>query len=206
MGRRSSPPASFPTTRATATTPIAATHALGQKLRVNATPTLVFADGTMVPGALPADQLETELAKHGRTARRPRREEAVSACRERRLNAPGDEPMAIIDFLKKQFIDIIEWTDDSRDTLSYPLPRRGQGDQERRAADRPRVAGRAVRLPRPVRRHVRPGQAHAHHRQHPDPDRSQELEVRAREPVQGRRLLRRHARCSPATSGAPPTR
>src|SRR5438874_11931598 len=30
--------------------------------------------------------------------------------------------MAIIDFLKKQFIDIIEWTDDSRDTLSYHFP------------------------------------------------------------------------------------
>src|SRR5215471_11926288 len=30
--------------------------------------------------------------------------------------------MAIIDFLSKQFIDIIEWTDDSRDTLSYRFP------------------------------------------------------------------------------------
>ena len=30
--------------------------------------------------------------------------------------------MAIVDFLKKQFIDIIEWTDDSRDTLSYRFP------------------------------------------------------------------------------------
>ena len=30
--------------------------------------------------------------------------------------------MAIIDFIKKQFIDIIEWTDDSRDTLSYRFP------------------------------------------------------------------------------------
>ncbi len=30
--------------------------------------------------------------------------------------------MAIMDFLKKQFIDIIEWTDDSRDTLSYRFP------------------------------------------------------------------------------------
>lgn len=28
----------------------------------------------------------------------------------------------IIDFLKRQFIDIIEWTDDSRDTLSYRFP------------------------------------------------------------------------------------
>jgi len=30
--------------------------------------------------------------------------------------------MAIIDFLKQQFIDIIEWTDDSRDTLSFRFP------------------------------------------------------------------------------------
>jgi excisionase family DNA binding protein len=30
--------------------------------------------------------------------------------------------MAIIDFLKKQFVDIIEWTDDSRDTLSFRFP------------------------------------------------------------------------------------
>src|SRR6266704_3658733 len=30
--------------------------------------------------------------------------------------------MAILDFIKRQFIDIIEWTDDSRDTLSYRFP------------------------------------------------------------------------------------
>ena len=30
--------------------------------------------------------------------------------------------MALMDFLKRQFIDIIEWTDDSRDTLSYRFP------------------------------------------------------------------------------------
>jgi len=30
--------------------------------------------------------------------------------------------MAIMDFLKKQFIDIIEWVDDSRDTLSWRFP------------------------------------------------------------------------------------
>jgi thiol:disulfide interchange protein DsbC len=41
--------------------PIAATQALGQKLRVTATPTLVFADGTIVPGAIPAATLEAEL-------------------------------------------------------------------------------------------------------------------------------------------------
>jgi membrane protease subunit (stomatin/prohibitin family) len=30
--------------------------------------------------------------------------------------------MAILDFLGKQFIDIMEWTDDTRDTLSYRFP------------------------------------------------------------------------------------
>jgi excisionase family DNA binding protein len=30
--------------------------------------------------------------------------------------------MALMDFIKKQFIDIIEWTDDSRDTLCYRFP------------------------------------------------------------------------------------
>lgn len=43
--------------------PVAATAALGQKLRVSATPTLVFADGSIVPGALPAAGLETELQR-----------------------------------------------------------------------------------------------------------------------------------------------
>ena len=44
-------------------TPVAELAALGEKLRVSATPTLVFADGTVIPGALPAARLETELAK-----------------------------------------------------------------------------------------------------------------------------------------------
>src|ERR1051325_3256653 len=35
---------------------------------------------------------------------------------------PSGVAMAILDFIKKQFIDIIEWTDDSRDTLSYRFP------------------------------------------------------------------------------------
>src|SRR6184192_4064301 len=30
--------------------------------------------------------------------------------------------MTILDFISKQFIDIIQWTDDSRDTLSYRFP------------------------------------------------------------------------------------
>jgi thiol:disulfide interchange protein DsbC len=42
-------------------TPLATLQDLGQKMRVNATPTLVFADGSVVPGALPKQRLETEL-------------------------------------------------------------------------------------------------------------------------------------------------
>jgi thiol:disulfide interchange protein DsbC len=43
--------------------PVAANQALGERLHVSATPTIVFADGTMVPGALPLAQLEQMLAK-----------------------------------------------------------------------------------------------------------------------------------------------
>ena len=42
--------------------PLTATHELGQKLKVNATPTMVFADGSVVPGALNAQRLEAEIA------------------------------------------------------------------------------------------------------------------------------------------------
>ena len=41
--------------------PVAKTAELGAKFKVNATPTLVFADGSIVPGALPAQRLEAEL-------------------------------------------------------------------------------------------------------------------------------------------------
>ncbi len=43
--------------------PVAANQTLGEKLHINATPTLVFADGSVVPGALPLAQLEQMLAK-----------------------------------------------------------------------------------------------------------------------------------------------
>ena len=42
--------------------PVAKTQALGRSLKINATPTLVFADGTMIPGALPLPQIEKEMA------------------------------------------------------------------------------------------------------------------------------------------------
>ena len=41
--------------------PVAKLAELGAKYKVSATPTMLFADGTIVPGALPAQRIETEL-------------------------------------------------------------------------------------------------------------------------------------------------
>jgi len=51
----------LPNNKGDCATPIAKTAQIGQKYRISATPTLVFADGSMVPGAIPLDQLENEL-------------------------------------------------------------------------------------------------------------------------------------------------
>jgi thiol:disulfide interchange protein DsbC len=47
-------------------TPIDKNLALGRKYRVNGTPTLVFASGERVPGAIPAEQIEKMLAETGK--------------------------------------------------------------------------------------------------------------------------------------------
>jgi len=44
-------------------TPIEKTRAYAQKLRIDATPTMIFADGRRIPGSPSAAQLEQELAK-----------------------------------------------------------------------------------------------------------------------------------------------
>ena len=43
--------------------------ALGKKYRITGTPTLVFADGSRVPGAIPAQEVEKRLADAGSAAR-----------------------------------------------------------------------------------------------------------------------------------------
>jgi thiol:disulfide interchange protein DsbC len=53
--------AKLPDNKGDCATPIAQTALLGQKFHVNATPTLIFADGSVVAGALPLDRLEAEL-------------------------------------------------------------------------------------------------------------------------------------------------
>lgn len=51
----------LPDNKGDCATPIAQTALLGQKYNVNATPTLVFADGSITPGALPLDRIEAEM-------------------------------------------------------------------------------------------------------------------------------------------------
>ena len=68
--------------------------------------------------------------------------------------------MGLMDFIKGELIEIIEWTDDSRDTLSYRFPDDDEGNQARRSAESA-SRRRCIRLSRTVRRSLRPGQAHA---------------------------------------------
>lgn len=53
----------LPTNDGTCENPLPQLQALAQKYKVVATPTLVFMDGRVVPGALPKDRLEKELAR-----------------------------------------------------------------------------------------------------------------------------------------------
>ena len=101
--------------------------------------------------------------------------------------------MGITDFFKGELIDVIEWTDDSRDTLSYRFP-----DDDKAIKNGAQLIVRESQVVQfvylgAVRRHVRARQAHADHRQHPDPDEARVVEVRLQFAVQGRRLLRHHA-------------
>lgn len=51
--------------------PVKQTQVLGQKLRITATPTLVLADGSVLPGALPAAQLEAAISAAEAAAKKP---------------------------------------------------------------------------------------------------------------------------------------
>ena len=53
----------LPDNRGDCATPIKDTQALGQRLHVTATPTLLFADGSLIPGAIPLARLEEEINK-----------------------------------------------------------------------------------------------------------------------------------------------
>jgi thiol:disulfide interchange protein DsbC len=68
-------------------TPLEQTIALGMKLRVSATPTLVFADGSMLPGAAPAQRVEQELSQAERATSNAAAEAAKPAPRAAKAQA-----------------------------------------------------------------------------------------------------------------------
>lgn len=51
----------LPDNKGECSNPVAATQALGAKLKIQATPTMILADGTVVPGAVPLARLEAEM-------------------------------------------------------------------------------------------------------------------------------------------------
>jgi len=51
--------------------PVERTQALGEKLRVQATPTLIFADGSVVPGAIPPEQMEVQFRNAAAESKKP---------------------------------------------------------------------------------------------------------------------------------------
>jgi len=56
-----------PATAGTCDTPIEKTLAFGRQKNISGTPTLFFADGQRIPGAIPADQIEQRLAAAAQT-------------------------------------------------------------------------------------------------------------------------------------------
>ena len=101
--------------------------------------------------------------------------------------------MGIMDFIKGELLEIIEWTDDSRDTLSCRFP-----DDDKAIKNGAQLIVRESQVAQFVYLGefgdtFRPGQAHADHRQHPGPHEAQVVAVRLQLAVQGRRLLRHHA-------------
>jgi membrane protease subunit (stomatin/prohibitin family) len=100
--------------------------------------------------------------------------------------------MAIMNFIRRQLIDIIEWTDDSRDTISFRFP-----DEDREIKNGAQLIVRESQVAQFVYLgefgHVRARQAHADDRQHPDPHITEVVEVRVRVALQSRRVLRHDA-------------
>ena len=101
--------------------------------------------------------------------------------------------MGLMDYLKTQFLEIIQWQDDSRDTLSWRFP--DEDKEIKRGAQlivRESQAAQFIYLGQ-FGDTFGPGKHYAHHRQHPHPRHAQGLEVRLRIAVQGGHLLRQHA-------------
>ena len=101
--------------------------------------------------------------------------------------------MGLFDKLRGELVDIIEWIDDSRHTLVWRFPRY-HNEIKNGAQLIVRPGQVAVFVHRGQIADVfEPGSYDAQDRQPADPQHARGLEVRLRQPVQGRGLLRQHA-------------
>ena len=101
--------------------------------------------------------------------------------------------MGLMDFIKKQFIDILQWTESRRRRARLALPDGRQRNPVRRVAHRARVADGGVRQRRQGGRRVRPRHVQADDADAAGAHLPEELGQAVREPVQERRLLLQHA-------------
>ena len=101
--------------------------------------------------------------------------------------------MSLLNIITSQLIDVIEWTDDSRDTLSYRWP-----DEDKEIKNGAQLIVRESQLVQFVAAGqyadlFTSRQAHPDDREHPDPVDDPGLEIRLPVAVQVRRLLPQHA-------------
>ena len=105
-----------------------------------------------------------------------------------------------------QFIDIIEWLDQTRDTMAWRFPRY-ENEIKNGAKLIVRESQSAALISEGRLGDVYPpGHLHACHPKHAHPLRPDGMEIRLREPVQSRGLLRQHAHISPIANGERRTR
>ena len=96
--------------------------------------------------------------------------------------------MGLMDFLKKELIEIIEFQDDSRDTLSWRFP-----DDDREIKRGAQLIVRESQIARRFRRHLRARQTSAGDAEYTDSHHAGFVEIRVRVAVQGGHLLRHHS-------------
>ena len=114
--------------------------------------------------------------------------------------------MGLIDLIRGEFIEVIEWTDDSRDTLSYRFP-----DEDKAIKNGAQLIVRESQVAQFVYLGqfgdtFRPGKHTLTTDNIPILTQAEVVELRLQLAVQGRRLSTSSPGCSRATSGARPTR
>ena len=115
--------------------------------------------------------------------------------------------MGLWDKLTGELIDIIEWLDDTRDTMVWRFPRyENEIKNGAKLIVRESAGGRVRQRGRSWPTCSAAGHVHARHQEPADPVHARRVEVRVRVAVQGRGLLRLDPRRSPTTSGARRTR